>query len=109
MADGLKITVELDERQLAAMRAALDPKNVPKATAAAINKTLAKLKTETSRTVRQTIYAKAADVRERMRVVKASASNLSGRVSILRKAVPLAKYSPKQRRDGVSVKIYKDK
>lgn len=83
------------------------PNGLPRAMSGAINKTLPKLRTLLIGDVREQIDIKAGDVRDRMRIERASPSKLSGAVVIDRKAIPLIDFKARQGKKGVTVSVRK--
>jgi hypothetical protein len=77
--------------------------------ARAINHTLAKVRTASSKEIRQVYNISAKDIRQAISITKASRSNMTGFVIAKGKPIPLKAFKPRQTKQGVSVVIKKGK
>lgn len=75
------------------------------AQARAINRSLTKGRTASSRSIREDYKAKAADVKKRLDMEKASRTTLTGKIGAHKTPLPVSMFKPSQRRDGVSVRV----
>ena len=75
--------------------------------ARAINHTLAKVRTASSKEIRQVYNISAKDVRTALSITKASRSNQYGFVIAKGKPIPLKSFKPRQTSQGVSISIKK--
>lgn len=105
----LKTMVELDTRQaVSEIRKKfrqLTSNEIALGQARAINRSLTKGRTMSSRSIRKDYKAKAGDVKKRLDLQKASRVTLTGHIGADTKPMPMMLFRPSQRRDGVSVRI----
>lgn len=74
----------------------------------AVNDTLGPVKTSLNKSVRAEVALKKSDVDPLVKVNRAQPSDISGSVVLVREKVSLKRYSPKQLKAGVKVKIRKN-
>lgn len=103
------VTYAVDERSLRNLERLLSGirRGVPRATSAAINRTLTTGRAGISKRIGSEIALKAGDIKARITLKRASVGRPVGRIRITRKAVPLALYKPSQTGPGVTVKVRK--
>jgi hypothetical protein len=75
--------------------------------ARAINHTLAKVRTASSKEIRQVYNISAKDIRQALTIKRASSNQPYGFVIASGKPIPLKQFKPRQTKDGVSVIIKK--
>jgi len=85
----------------------LSSHDVKKATYRAINRSLTKGRTETSKSIRNVYVVKSRDIKKNMKLSRASITYPTGSISASTHRMPLSMFKPSQRRDGVSVRIKK--
>lgn len=108
MANGdlINISVKSDLDQLY-RQIADDTKNVKEqATVRALNKLAAQIVTAASKNIRDVGYGlKASDIKETLKIIRATSANLTVKVVATGRPIPMIKYGARQVRDGVSVNI----
>jgi hypothetical protein len=103
------IEIKFDEKKLRQLEIMFRgiPDEIPGIIFRAINKTIAPAKTEVSKGIRQEINIKAADVKDKIIVEKASTNRLMGTISLSHRLIPIMDFGAKETAKGVSFKVYK--
>lgn len=94
------ITLDLQGSKEAERLLQLAPKEVYRAGAAAINRTITKAKTKVSVAVRREYIAKAADIKAAIAIKRASSGNLRGEINITGEPLQLTKFKVTQPKRG---------
>jgi hypothetical protein len=104
---GLNVTLKVDKGQVAAVMKRLGDLSdqTPKAISTAINKTLPHLRTGIKNAAAKEILLPKNEILHTMKVIKASPKNISGRIYIHRKNIPLMRFKPRQTDAGVEVRV----
>jgi hypothetical protein len=98
---GIRISIAFDSTWLDGLKARLDPRQIPQAITAAENKTAAKVKTFLIAAAAKAMNLDKDDIRDSIRIKKATYSTLAAAVIVDRHPVPLSKYPVKQTATGV--------
>lgn len=103
--------IQINRAQLASVnRVFTDIKNgAPRVMVRALNKTASKAKTESSREIRKIVTLKAKTVNNAIKIQKANFKNLSAKLTISGRPLPLYAYGVRQTNSGVSVRVRKSK
>lgn len=103
----IHVTVENAVQELRKEFRDLTNAEFSKGTARAINHTLSKVKTASSKEIRQVYNLMARDVNQALTVRRAYPTELTGMVIAEGKPIPLRRFNPRQTKEGVSVIIKK--
>lgn len=108
-ASGLvSFTIGTSAAQIARAQALLDPKEYKRGMQAAVARTIRTGQTRVNKAIRETVNLKRSDVEKLITLKLPSYEKLEGKISIVRKPVPLKEFNPKQAKKGVRVKVWKD-
>lgn len=104
-----EISVRLDRAELNQLKRELaGVKNgVPRAMSAAVNRSLTTGRTLISKSVRDVATIKAGDVKDAMKIKRASVANPKGSIRIDHKPISLSKFTISQKKPGVSARVWK--
>jgi hypothetical protein len=104
---GLNVTLQIDKAQYNAIRSRLGnlQKEAPRAVSTAINKTLPSVRTSIKNIVATELLLPKNEILHTMKVIKATRSNLSGRIYVHRKKISLMRFKPVQTPTGVEVRM----
>lgn len=99
------ISAQFSEADLAKLTAMLSPEQVPNAQVSALNKTLAKVRTQVKLVVKQKVNIPARYINDNnvIRTVTANKNTLSGAIRVSRKPIPLIEYGATQTKNGVTL------
>lgn len=100
--------IGVNAAQIARAQALLDPKQYRVAMQAAVSRTISTGQTRVNKAIRETVNLKRSDVAKLITLKRPSYDNLQGKISIVRKPVPLKEFNPKEAKKGVRVKVWKD-
>jgi hypothetical protein len=101
----MQLNVRVDIEEVKRMATDVQRNRVPNAAARAINKTLANVRTEASKQIRQERALSASTVKDALTIHRATKMLLIGDVTASGRPIPLKEYQARQTRSGVTVKV----
>ena len=103
------IEIKFDEAKLRHIEAILRgiPNALPKIISRGINRTASPAKTDISREIRQEINITAGDIKEKIKLEKATYQKWSAEIYLSHSMIPILDFGAKQTSKGVSFKVYK--
>lgn len=102
-----RIHVDLSQtiRKFRKVHSNLDKKRFNRITVQAINHTIRKAKTATSRDIKKTYGAASKDIKKNITITRAFSNDPSAAIIGRGKSLPLRAFSPRQNKKGVSIRI----
>jgi hypothetical protein len=101
----VEIDIKKAIQELKKEHRSLTKDQISAATVSALNHTLNKTRTQASKSIRQTYKVKAKVVRKNFDITKARKARHWAILQAVTKPLPVAAFSPRQRKDGVSVRV----